>query len=99
MKRRSPNPSFEQYGRVKGRRLLRLTTEELKVFDNPTLLLWSLAFGLFGLGFFTYGKRQAAPIPLAVGLTLMIYPYFVTNLALLIAIGIALIALPYFVRI
>ncbi|WP_133181261.1 hypothetical protein [Shewanella decolorationis] len=69
------------------------------MFDNPTLLLWSLVFGLFGLGFFTYGKRQAAPIPLAVGLTLMIYPYFVTNLALLIAIGIALIALSYFVRI
>ncbi|MDH0448942.1 hypothetical protein [Shewanella sp. GD04112] len=76
-----------------------LIIEELKVFDNPALLLWSLVFGLFGLGFFTYGKRQAAPIPLAVGLTLMIYPYFVTNLALLIAIGIALIALPYFVKI
>ncbi|MBU1394024.1 hypothetical protein Q4Q54_04965 [Shewanella sp. SP2S2-4] len=69
------------------------------MFDNPVLLLWSLVFSLIGLGFFTYGKRQAAPIPLVVGLTLMIYPYFVTNLALLIAIGIALIALPYFMRI
>ncbi|MCU7997577.1 MULTISPECIES: hypothetical protein [unclassified Shewanella] len=69
------------------------------MFDNPALLLWSLVFSLFGLGFFTYGKRQVAPIPLVVGLTLMIYPYFVTYLALLIAIGIALIALPYFVRI
>ncbi|MCP3126945.1 hypothetical protein [Shewanella sp. KJ2020] len=69
------------------------------MFDNPALLLWSFVFSLFGLGFFTYGKRQAAPIPLAVGLTLMIYPYFVSNLALLIAIGIALIALPYFIRI
>ncbi|EGT3627210.1 hypothetical protein Q4Q49_00065 [Shewanella sp. SP1S1-7] len=69
------------------------------MFDNPALLLWSLVFSLIGLGFFTYGKRQAAPIPLVVGLTLMIYPYFVTNLALLIAIGIALIALPYFMRI
>ena len=68
------------------------------MFDNPALLLWSLVFSLFGLGFFTYGKRQVAPIPLVVGLTLMIYPYFVTNLALLIAIGIALIALPYFVK-
>ena len=69
------------------------------MFDNPVLLLWSLLFSLIGLGFFTYGKRQTAPIPLVVGLTLMIYPYFVTNLALLIAIGIALIALPYFMRI
>ena len=45
------------------------------MFDNPALLLWSLVFSLFGLGFFTYGKRQAAPIPLVVGITLMIYPY------------------------
>ncbi|WP_232790806.1 hypothetical protein [Shewanella sp. Pdp11] len=39
------------------------------MFDNPALLLWSLVFSLIGLGFFTYGKRQAAPIPLVVGLT------------------------------
>lgn len=69
------------------------------MFDNPALLLWSLVFSLFGLGFFTYGKRQGAPIPLVVGITLMLYPYFVSNLILLVCIGIALIALPYFVRI
>ncbi|MFV0595657.1 hypothetical protein [Shewanella sp.] len=33
------------------------------MFDNPALLLWSLVFSLFDLGFFTYGKRQAAPHP------------------------------------
>ncbi|MBW3530134.1 hypothetical protein [Shewanella sp. NKUCC06_TVS] len=68
------------------------------MFDNPALLLWSLVFSLFGLGFFTYGKRQVAPIPLVVGITLMLYPYFVSNLILLVCIGIALIALPYFVK-
>lgn len=68
------------------------------MFDNPALLLWSLVFSLFGLGFFIYGKRQASPIPLVVGITLMIYPYFVSNLILLVCIGIALIALPYFVK-
>lgn len=68
------------------------------MFDNPALLLWSLVFSLFGLGFFIYGKRQASPIPLVVGMTLMIYPYFVSNLILLVCIGIALIALPYFVK-
>ncbi|MBP6519856.1 MULTISPECIES: hypothetical protein [unclassified Shewanella] len=68
------------------------------MFDNPALLLWSLVFSLFGLGFFTYGKRQGAPIPLVVGITLMLYPYFVSNLILLVCIGIALIALPYFVK-
>ena len=68
------------------------------MFDNPALLLWSLVFSLFGLGFFTYGKRQGAPIPLVVGITLMLYPYFVSNLILLVCIGIALIALQYFVK-
>ncbi|MCU7963475.1 hypothetical protein L5M18_01495 [Shewanella sp. SM20] len=68
------------------------------MFDNPALLLWSLVFSLFGLGFFIYGKRQASSIPLVVGITLMIYPYFVSNLILLVCIGIALIALPYFVK-
>lgn len=66
--------------------------------DNPAILIWSLLFGIFGLGFFTYGKRQGALIPLGVGLTLMIYPYFVSNLALLVCIGIALILLPYFFK-
>ncbi|MGI2137257.1 hypothetical protein [Shewanella baltica] len=68
------------------------------MLDNPAVLIWSMLFGVFGIGFFTYGKRQSAPIPLVVGITLMIYPYFVSNLILLVCIGIALIALPYFVK-
>ena len=32
------------------------------------------------------------------GLTLMIYPYFVSNLMVLVGIGVALMALPYFYR-
>ncbi|MGI2195541.1 hypothetical protein ACRN91_08005 [Shewanella baltica] len=68
------------------------------MLDNPAALIWSMLFGVFGIGFFTYGKRQGAPIPLVVGITLMIYPYFVSNLILLVCIGIALIALPYFVK-
>jgi len=46
-----------------------------------------------------YGRKQKAVIPLVCGLALMIYPYFVSNLVLLIAIGSVLVALPYFVRI
>ena len=66
---------------------------------NTSMLLWSLLFSSVGLGFFIYGKKQQAVIPLCCGLGLMIYPYFVSNTLLLVAIGIALIALPYFVRI
>ena len=62
-------------------------------------LLWGLLFGSAGLGFFLYGKKQQAVVPLFCGLALMVFPYFVSNTILLVAIGFALIALPYFVRI
>ena len=66
---------------------------------NTSLLLWSLLFSSVGLGFFLYGKKQQAVVPLFSGLALMIYPYFVSSTILLVAIGVALVALPYFVRI
>ncbi|MGA9165569.1 MAG: hypothetical protein WBZ31_14020 [Thiobacillus sp.] len=66
---------------------------------NTSLLLWGLLFSSVGLGFFIYGKKQKAVVPLFSGLGLMIYPYFVSNTILLVAIGAALIVLPYFVRI
>ena len=66
---------------------------------NTSLLLWSLLFSSIGLGFFVYGKKQKAVVPLLSGLGLMIYPYFVSNPLLLVAIGAALVMLPYFVRI
>ena len=55
-------------------------------------------FGSIGLGFFLYGKKQKAVVPLVCGLTLMIFPYFVSNTILLVAIGVMLIVVPYFVR-
>jgi len=66
---------------------------------NTSLLLWSLLFSSVGLGFFMYGKKQKAVVPLFSGLGLMIYPYFVSNTILLVSIGAALIVLPYFVRV
>jgi predicted membrane protein len=66
---------------------------------DTSALLWSLLFGSIGLGFFIYGKRQAAVVPLVCGLLLMVFPYFISNTILLVAIGVALMAVPYFVRI
>lgn len=66
---------------------------------NEAWLLWGLLFGSIGLGFFVYGKRQRAVVPLVCGLALMGFPYFVSNTILLVAIGVALIVVPYFVRI
>jgi hypothetical protein len=74
-----------------------LTRSEAAV--STALLLWGVLFSSLGLGFFIYGKRQKAPIPLICGLALMVYPYFVSGVGVLVAVGIALVAIPYFVRI
>jgi hypothetical protein len=66
---------------------------------DTSIILWSLLFGSIGLGFFVYGKKQKAVVPLFSGLVLMIYPYFVSNSILLVAIGTALVVLPFFIRI
>jgi predicted membrane protein len=66
---------------------------------DSTVLIWEMLFGAIGLGFFSYGKKQKAIIPLVTGISLFIFPYFVSNVTLLVVIGFALIVLPYFVRI
>jgi len=66
---------------------------------STAALLWSLVFGSLGFGFFLYGKKQHAVVPLVCGLGLMTLPYVVSNLLLLITLGVTFIILPYFVRI
>jgi hypothetical protein len=66
---------------------------------NTSWLLWGLIFGSVGFGFFIYGKRQKAIVPMVCGMILMIYPYFISSTGLLVSVGAALIAIPYFVRI
>jgi hypothetical protein len=65
---------------------------------NTSSLLWGLLFGSIGLGFLIYGRKQRAVVPLICGLTLMVFPYFVSNTILLVVIGVVLIAIPYFLR-
>ncbi len=67
--------------------------------ENTSLLVWGMLFGAVGLGFFTYGKKQKAVIPLLTGIALFIFPYFISNVYMLILAGIALVAIPYFIRI
>jgi len=66
---------------------------------NTALLVWGFLFSAIGLGFFMYGKRQNALVPLCCGLGLMIFPYFVSNVIWMVVIGLVLSALPWFVRI
>lgn len=63
-----------------------------------SILLWGVLFSSIGLGFFIYGKKQRAPVPLVCGIALMAYPYFIPNVIALVAVGIVLTAIPYFLR-
>jgi hypothetical protein len=65
---------------------------------NVSALLWGLLFSSIGLGFFLYGKKQRMFVPLACGLALMIYPYFIPNVIAVVVIGVVLTAVPYFFR-
>jgi len=67
--------------------------------DSTSILLWGVLFGAIGMGFFTYGKKQKAVVPLVVGVALFIVPYVVPNVYILVAAGVFLVILPYFVRI
>lgn len=66
---------------------------------SASSVFWGLLFGSFGLGYFVYGKKQNAVVPLVCGLALMVFPYFISNIILLVAIGVALMAIPFLVRI
>jgi len=65
--------------------------------DTP-LLIWGFLFSVIGLAFFMYGKKQKALVPLSCGLILMIFPYFVSNVVLMVVLGAVLTVLPYFIR-
>ena len=66
---------------------------------NTATLMWGLLFGSIGFGFFIYGRRQKAVLPLLSGLGLMVFPYFVSNSLLVVAIGIVLVALPFVIKV
>lgn len=67
--------------------------------DSTSLLVWGVLFGAIGLGFFTYGKKQKAVVPLSVGVALFVVPYIVPNVWMLVISGVILSVIPYFVRI
>ena len=58
-----------------------------------------MVFGAIGLGFFLYGKKQKAIVPLVTGIALFIFPYFIADITMLVVVGCLLVVMPYFVRI
>ena len=67
--------------------------------EDSTQLIWGMLFGAIGVGFFIYGKKQKAVVPLFTGVALFVFPYFLSNVYLLVTVGAVLVALPYFIRI
>ena len=67
--------------------------------EGTSLLIWGMVFGTIGLGFFIYGKKQKAIVPIFTGIALFVFPYFVSNVYILVIVGVILVVLPYFVRI
>ncbi len=61
-------------------------------------LLWSVLFGGIGIGFFSYGRKQKAIVPLLTGLALFAFPYFIPNTTALVIVGVILVFIPYLAR-
>ena len=66
--------------------------------DSSAQIIWGMLFGAIGLGFFIYGQRQRAIIPFVVGVSLFVFPYFISNVYLMVIVGVVLVAIPYFIR-
>jgi hypothetical protein len=65
---------------------------------DTNAIIFSFVFGMIGMGFFIYGKKQQKGIPMLVGIALGIYPYFVSSFLLMVLIGVALTAVPFYFR-
>jgi hypothetical protein len=66
---------------------------------STAVLLWGLLFGSIGFGFFLYGRKQKAVMPIIAGVVLCVVPYFIANVYILVTVGLVLMAIPFFVRI
>jgi len=66
---------------------------------NAAMIMWSVLFGAIGMGYFVYGKRQRAIVPLCIGMALCVFPYFVASVTVLIVVGAILVLVPYFIRV
>lgn len=66
-------------------------------FSFATILV-AIIFGLVGFAAFRHGKRNGEPRQLFLGIALMAYGYFVTNVWVSLAVGAVLTLLLFFPR-
>lgn len=65
---------------------------------TPAILFAGLIFGLIGFVAFRYGMRTQRPYPAAIGMLLMVYPYFVEQTWLVYLFGMVLCVVLYLTR-
>jgi hypothetical protein len=62
------------------------------------VFIWSIGFGIIGIGYFSIGKRRDQSSFLYSGIALMIFPYFIEGLMANIVIGVALALTPFILK-
>jgi hypothetical protein len=66
--------------------MLVLHAHHTKVSLDPESLLASLAVSSIGWVLFSYGRKIGRPPQVGVGLVMLIYPYFVSNVVWMLAL-------------
>ncbi len=66
--------------------------------EGTALLFYGLIFGSVGTGFFIYGRKQRAPIPLVCGLILFILPYIISSESIMVFAGVLVCAIPFIIK-
>ena len=59
-------------------------------------IIGGIVFGIIGWYAFWHGKKEKSGRVMVIGITLMVYPYFIANAILFFVIGIALTAALFF---
>ncbi len=66
--------------------------------EDANLMMIGMLFGSIGFGYFVYGKKKRAFVPLICGVCLSVIPYVIPNIWGMVLAGVVLMALPRFVR-
>ena len=65
--------------------------------DFATLYV-DVLFGVIGLSYLVYARKQQHAVALISGLGLSIFPYFVSNIWLVLLIGVAFVIAPFMIE-
>ena len=61
------------------------------------VFIWGVFFGIIGMGYFSFGRKQNRLVFLLTGTSLMLFPYFVEGFMSTVTVGAFLLILPFVV--